>query len=91
MTRQQPAPPTASFADRCITPLLDVTEATEHGEKACRLGNMMRLGHPVPEGVVIGRDFFIETLSKTDTQSFIDARLRGLVIEDLAGIDRSVV
>lgn len=86
MTRQQPAPPTASFADRCITPLLDVTEATEHGEKACRLGNMMRLGHPVPEGVVIGRDFFIETLSKTDTQSFIDARLRGLVIEDLAGI-----
>ncbi len=83
MQTAQSRPPSGSIAGRCITPLLDVRNTTEHGEKACRLGDMMRLGHPVPRGIVISGKFFIETLYKDDTQNFINTRLRGLNVENL--------
>lgn len=82
MQTEQPSPPPDSIAGRCISSLLDTTEATEHGEKACRLGDMMRFGHPVPPGIVISGNFFIETLRTQETQNFINARLRGLNIEN---------
>ena len=81
-----PRPPSDSIAGRCISPLVDVTNPTEHGEKAFRLGQMMRLGHTVPQGIVISGNFFLETLHKEDTQNFIHARLRGLNVENLTEI-----
>jgi pyruvate,water dikinase len=86
MHTAQRRPPSGSIAGRCITPLHDVTNATEHGEKACRLGEMTRLGHSVPKGIVISGNFFIETLRQDDTQNFINARVRDLVVENLTGI-----
>jgi len=86
MNTQRDESPPASIADRCIMPLQDVTDAGEHGEKACRLGDMTRLGHQVPAGIVIGGSFFIEALQEEDTQNFIKARVRGLAIENLAEI-----
>ncbi|MAI69709.1 MAG: hypothetical protein CMM01_02195 [Rhodopirellula sp.] len=86
MNTYQPQPPFVSIADCCIVALLHVTEASEHGEKACRLGEMTRLGYPVPDGVVIGGSFFIETLCEHDTQNFISARTRGLAVENLTEV-----
>lgn len=86
MNTHQPEPLPVSVASRCIQPLLDVTEATTHGEKACRLGDMARLGHPVPDGVVIAGNFFIETLREHGTQDFINTRVRGLVLENLTEV-----
>jgi rifampicin phosphotransferase len=86
MHTAQRRPPSGSIAGRCITPLHDVTNATEHGEKACRLGEMTRLGHPVPKGIVISGNFFIETLRQDDTQNFINARVRDLVVENLTDV-----
>jgi len=86
MNTHQTQPPSASIADRCILQFTDITDATEHGEKACRLAEMQRRGYPVPEGVVIGGSFFIETLQNNAIQNYIDSKVIGLVIEDLTGI-----
>ena len=76
----------ASAIAACITPLSEVREATEYGEKAFRLAEMSRLGHPVPGGIVVRGSFFAETLSQPEICDFIDDKVRGLSLENLTEI-----
>lgn len=70
-------------------PLSNVRNSSEHGEKACRLAEMHRLGYTVPEGVVIGGSYFAETFQRQDWLAFIDAKINGLDIENLTEIATS--
>lgn len=79
-------PTHTSALDDCITPLPEVTDAAEYGEKAFRLAEMHRLGHPVPNGIVVRGSFFAETFSQPDIGNFIDTRVRGLSLKNLTEI-----
>ena len=80
----QPSPASAMAA--CITPLSEVRDVSEYGEKAFRLAEMNRLGHAVPDGLVVRGSFFAQTFGKSDICDFIETKVRGLSLENLTEI-----